>query len=99
MKKIEKCGTWKVGCVVLLLLVLAVPMVGNAWPGGGGASSTQVTENTAAIATKVDMDSGTATNLTVDVVNYTAVSNTTTYVAELTWDATNKVFKVTETAQ
>ncbi len=50
MKKIEKCGTWKVGCVVLLLLVLAVPMVGNAWPGGGGASSTQVTENTADIA-------------------------------------------------
>ncbi len=57
MKKIEKCGTWKVGCVVLLLLVLAVPMVGNAWPGGGGASSTQVTENTADItALEGDID-------------------------------------------
>ena len=31
--------------------------------------------------------------------SWSAVSNTTTYVAELTWDATNKVFKVTETAQ
>jgi len=31
--------------------------------------------------------------------SWSTVSNTTTYVAELTWDATNKVFKVTETAQ
>jgi len=38
-------------------------------------------------------------NTAFTVANWIAVSNTTTYAAALVWDATNKVFIVTETEE
>jgi len=48
---------------------------------------------------KVDEVSGVATNLTVPNIIWTGANAGTNYLAELTWDATNKVFILTETAE
>jgi len=57
----------------------------------GGGSSTG----------KVDEVDGVATNLTVPTLTYTAthVGEGTNYTAVVYWDATNKVLRVTETAE
>jgi len=47
-------------------------------------------------ALKADLN---GTNTAFTVANWIAVSNTTTYAAALVWDATNKVFIVTETEE
>ena len=47
-------------------------------------------------ALKADLN---GTNTAFTVANWIAVSNTTTYVAALVWDATNKVFIITETEE
>ena len=55
--------------------------------------------DTAGLATEDALDEKAdlnGTNTAFTVANWTAVSNTTTYAAALVWDATNKVFIVTE---
>ena len=54
--------------------------------GGGGGDYVALTD-------------GVATNLTVPSLNFTSVFNATNYVATMVWDATNKVFVVTEVAE
>ena len=58
--------------------------------------------DTAGLATEDALDEKAdlnGTNTAFTVANWIAVSNTTTYAAALVWDATNKVFIVTETAE
>ena len=64
-----------------------------------GTNTTTAVSNAlvTAIALKVDISDGVATNLTVPQLVYTAVDTGTNYIATITWDATNNVFVVTET--
>ena len=83
---------------ILLLITVAAffSVTVSAQYSGGGVDY----GGRALIATKLDITDGTATNLTVESgLNFPATADGTNYVASLTWDATNKVFIVTETAE